>query len=62
MLITEFANKIFEIHIEELSFWEKRPHKHNFFEIIYIEKGAGFQCINQHKFEYQAGNIFCCHP
>jgi len=61
-MITEFADKIFEIHIEELASWEKRPHKHNFFEIVYIEKGAGFQCINQHEFEYQTGNIFLLPP
>lgn len=61
-MITEFATQIFEIHIEELSSWEKRPHKHNFFEIVYVESGSGIQCINQHKFTYQAGNIFLLPP
>lgn len=61
-MITEFAHKILEIHIEEISSWDKRPHKHNFFEIVYVEKGAGFQCINQHEFEYQEGHIFLLPP
>lgn len=61
-MITELAHKIFEIHIEELESWEQRVHKHNFFEIVYIEKGHGFQCINQHEFEYQAGNVFLLPP
>ncbi|MGZ2371548.1 AraC family transcriptional regulator [Ancylomarina sp. YFZ004] len=61
-MITESAHKLFEIHIEELASWEKRPHKHNFFEIVYVEKGAGLQCINQHKFKYQEGNIFLLPP
>lgn len=61
-MITESAQKIFEVHIEELLHWEKRPHKHNFFEIVYIEKGSGYQCINQHEFAYQEGNIFLLPP
>ncbi|WP_430933777.1 AraC family transcriptional regulator [Saccharicrinis sp. 156] len=61
-MFTEFSKKLFEIHIEELSSWEKRPHKHNFFEIVYVDKGSGFQCINQHEFEYKEGNIFLLPP
>lgn len=59
---TESINKIFEIHIEELESWEKRPYKNNFFEIVYVEKGGGRQCINQYEFEYQEGNIFLLPP
>jgi AraC-like DNA-binding protein len=58
----ERVSKLFEIHIEELSTWNKRPHKHNFFEIVYVEKGSGFQCINQHEFGYKEGNIFLLPP
>ncbi|MGQ1910749.1 AraC family transcriptional regulator [Marinifilum sp. RC60d5] len=58
----ERTNKLFEIHIEELSSWGKRPHKHNFFEIVYVEKGSGYQCINNHEFEYHKGNIFLLPP
>ncbi len=61
-MIAETIHRVFEIHIEELSAWEKRPHKHNFFEIVYVEKGAGFQCINQHEFAYEAGNVFLLPP
>ena len=61
-MITESASKLFEIHIEELSVWEKRPHKHSFFEIVYIEKGSGKQCINQYEFEFKQGNIFFLPP
>ncbi|OHX68331.1 AraC family transcriptional regulator [Flammeovirga pacifica] len=61
-MITQSLQKVFEIHVEELSTWEKRPHKHNFFEIVYIEKGSGFQCINDHEFEYKEGNVFLLPP
>ncbi|MFI3239618.1 MAG: AraC family transcriptional regulator [Bacteroidales bacterium] len=53
---------IFETHVEELDRWEKRPHKNNFFEIVYIEKGSGRQCINCNQFEYREGNIFLLPP
>lgn len=59
---TESADKLVDISVEEFSEWNKRPHKHNFFEIIYIEKGSGMQCINQHQFEYKEGNIFLLPP
>jgi len=55
-------DKIFEIHIEEMDVWSKRPKKNNFFEIVYVEKGRGRQCINQHEFEYKEGNIFFLPP
>jgi AraC-like DNA-binding protein len=59
---TRSIDKIFEIHIEEMESWGKRPYKNNFFEIVYIEKGSGRQCINQHEFEYKEGNIFLLPP
>ncbi|MGE9295477.1 MAG: AraC family transcriptional regulator [Puniceicoccales bacterium] len=59
---TESAQKVFEIHIEEITQWGKRPHKHNFFEIVYVDKGTGFQCINQHETPYEEGNIFLLPP
>lgn len=61
-MITVSINTLFEIHVEELSTWESRPYKSNFFEIVYVEQGAGKQCINQHQFDYRAGNIFLLPP
>ena len=58
----EESKKIFEIHVEEYAEWHKRPHKHNFFEIVYVDKGSGKQCINQHEFPYCPGNIFLLPP
>lgn len=59
---TQSLDKLFDIYIEELESWNRKPHKHNFFEIIYIEKGSGLQCINQHQFQYKEGNIFLLPP
>lgn len=59
---TESTHQAFELHVEETSQWGKRAHKHNFFEIVYVEQGSGHQCINVHEFEYKAGNIFLLPP
>lgn len=58
----EESQHLFEIHIEELNTWRERPHKHNFFELVYIEEGNGTQCINEHEFAYAPGNIFLLPP
>ena len=61
-MVVENAKKVFEIHVEECAVWEKRPHKHNFFELVYVEHGRGYQCINEHEFAYDVGNIFLLPP
>ena len=61
-MITESAKQIFEIEVAELETWGKRPHKHNFFEIVFVDSGSGTQCINQHEFAYQEGNVFLLPP
>lgn len=61
-MVTEEAQHIFEVHVEEISEWKLRPHKHNFFELVYVDQGKGHQCINQHKFAFQAGNVFLLPP
>lgn len=52
----------FFITREELQEWNQRPHKHNFFELVYIEEGSGTQCINHTKVPYQQDNIFLMPP
>ncbi|MEM9917324.1 MAG: AraC family transcriptional regulator [Bacteroidota bacterium] len=61
-MIIQEAQKVFEIHVEEFSAWTERPHKHNFFEIVYVNQGSGYQCINEHEFAYKPGNIFLLPP
>ncbi len=56
------AQHVFEIHVEEFEEWKQRPHKHNFFEIVYVDQGKGFQCINDHQFAYGAGDVFLLPP
>lgn len=52
----------FELTVEETTQWTQRPHQHNFFELVFIEEGEGFQCINQRQFPYQRHNVFLLPP
>jgi YesN/AraC family two-component response regulator len=52
----------FFITREKLQEWNQRPHKHNFFELVYIEEGSGRQCINHTMVPYQQDNIFLMPP
>ncbi|GGZ33253.1 transcription regulator [Echinicola pacifica] len=61
-MIIEDSSTLFEIEVEVFKEWHKRPHKHNFFELVFIERGSGTQCINYEEFPYQAGNLFLLPP
>ncbi|HEX2532226.1 MAG TPA: AraC family transcriptional regulator [Chitinophagaceae bacterium] len=52
----------FAIEQRTLDQWEKRPHAHNFFELVFIEEGRGSQCINRHRYCYCPGSIFLLPP
>lgn len=52
----------FDIQKEELLEWTKRPHQHNFFEMVFIEKGTGNQCINGNILPYDSKSLFLLPP
>ncbi|QEE50249.1 helix-turn-helix domain-containing protein [Flavobacterium alkalisoli] len=52
----------FDIEKETLTLWSRRPHKHNFFELVFIEEGTGKQCINGTLLPYQDESIFLLPP
>ncbi|MDN3667298.1 AraC family transcriptional regulator [Algibacter miyuki] len=55
-------NKPFEIQQVELSVWEERPVKNNFFELVLIKDGQGEQCINYNTHTYNKGSVFLLPP
>lgn len=59
---TNQTEKPFEIQVLELTEWKQRPQQNNFFEIVYILKGEGGQCINYNNYRYQEGSIFLLPP
>lgn len=56
------SEKPFEIQVLELSEWQQRPVKNNFFEVVHIVKGKGTQCINYNHYGYEGGNVFLLPP
>ena len=52
----------FEIQVLSLDEWTQRPVKNNFFEIVYIERGKGMQCINYNLYPYESGSVFLLPP
>lgn len=56
------AYKPFEIQELELSEWQQRPVKNNFFELVFIKEGKGTQCINYNFYDYKAGSLFLLPP
>jgi AraC family transcriptional activator of pobA len=39
-----------------------RPHRHDYFEIIFIEKGGGHQLIDFDRFELKKGEVYVVYP
>jgi len=54
--------KPFEVQEIELSTWQQRPVKNNFFELVYIKEGTGIQCINYNEYHYKQGSLFLLPP
>jgi AraC family L-rhamnose operon regulatory protein RhaS len=46
----------------ELDKWEFPEHNHNFYEIIFVEKGAGDHILNEARLSYEAGDVFILRP
>lgn len=52
----------FDIQEESLHEWTRRPHQHNFFELVFIKEGTGSQCINGSLLAYEKDSIFLLPP
>ena len=59
---TFFIYKDFEIYsVEELT-WKKEVHRHNFFELLYIEYGTGNHILNSIDHNYKEHDIYLLTP
>lgn len=59
---TFFIYKDFEIYsVEELT-WKKEVHRHNFFELLYIEYGTGNHILNSIHHNYKQHDIYLLTP
>ncbi len=57
-------NNYHSLNIFELSLtqWEFPIHKHNFYELIFIQKGSGTHVLNELSFGYKTGDVFLLRP
>ncbi|WP_158250515.1 AraC family transcriptional regulator [Aquimarina sp. I32.4] len=55
-------HETFVVHQYSIGEWEAEPHNHNYFEIIFIEKGNGYHTINEIRFPYKKNDIFLLAP
>ncbi|MDX6191710.1 helix-turn-helix domain-containing protein [Flavobacterium sp. Fl-318] len=46
----------------ELDRWEFPTHKHNFYELIFVEKGSGYHIVNEVSFSFKEGDVFLLRP
>ena len=51
-----------EIAIKELRSNVSSPHKHHFFELIYVLEGSGIHNINDNNYEFSQGDVFLLTP
>ena len=59
---TFFIYKDFEIYsVEELT-WKKEVHRHNFFELLYIEYGTGNHILNSIPHNFKQHDIYLLTP
>ncbi|HYG38495.1 MAG TPA: AraC family transcriptional regulator [Cytophagales bacterium] len=52
----------FEIEFKVVNECPIKPHKHTFFELVYIMNGEGIYHINKNKFNYSSQNLFLMMP
>lgn len=52
----------FEIEISKVQECPCRPHKHTFFELVYIMEGKGSYYINENRYQYRRENLFLVMP
>ncbi|MGF6845008.1 AraC-like DNA-binding protein [Chitinophaga sp. W3I9] len=61
-MLQENLYQPFEIEYRECTECPIDPHKHNFFELVYIVEGSGMQCVNKNQLPYSPGKLFLVMP
>lgn len=54
-----YSLNVFSLELEK---WEFEWHKHNFYELIFIEQGRGKHKMNDGSFNYKEGDVFLLTP
>lgn len=54
--------KELEVSVLAIDAATELTHKHNFFQIIYVLEGTGYQIINGNRYQFKKGDIFLITP
>ncbi|OSY87589.1 hypothetical protein WH52_10880 [Tenacibaculum holothuriorum] len=57
-----FSASSFNVFELDLESWDYPKHKHNFFELVFIQSGSGVHTLNDSSFEYNEGDVFLLTP
>lgn len=61
---SNLQNQQFQVEVFDANrhFGVKYPHRHDFFEVLFLEKGSGFHIIDSNKYEIKPPSIFFMSP
>lgn len=59
---TFFIYKDFEVYSVDEFTWRKDKHRHNFFELLYIEYGQGTHILNANEHSYKSRDVYFLTP
>ncbi|MDY7396089.1 AraC family transcriptional regulator [Aureibaculum sp. 2210JD6-5] len=57
-----FSASSFNVFELDLESWDYPKHRHNFFELVFIQSGNGIHKLNESSFEYNEGDVFLLTP
>ena len=61
---SESVSQLFQIEVFDANrhFSVQYPHRHDFFEVLYLSKGSGFHIIDENKYEIKPHSMFFMSP
>ena len=52
----------YELELLETQYYETKPHRNTFFEMVFVLDGTGLQIINEHQLPYAPDKLFLIFP
>jgi AraC family transcriptional regulator, L-rhamnose operon regulatory protein RhaS len=61
-MLTLSLSQALDISFYEMTEWLLPPHKHHFYEMVYVMEGSGIHLLNGNQISYAAGSLFLLTP
>lgn len=52
----------YDLELLETQYYEAKPHRNTFFEMVFVLEGTGLQIINEHQLPYSPNKLFLIFP